>query len=198
MPKNHTATSRKSAKASTGSGHSGLIWFVAGLTLGAIGSSAFFMGKPFQIWATNLIQSSSNRNPLASNQEITEPEPEPAGKEPQFDFYTILPEAEVSIPDHPQPPKDAAAVAVAKAEQKQYILQAGSFGELAQADRQKALLAMLGIEAKIETLSVDGGKTRHRLLIGPFSDIVQLKAIEQQLLQNNIKTLPLELKKIQR
>ena len=66
-----------------------------------------------------------------------------------------------------------------------YMLQAGSFRDFAQADKLKAQLALLGIEAKIEPAKI--GDTRwNRVRIGPVTSIARLDSIRQRLRQNKI------------
>lgn len=121
------------------------------------------------------------------------------GKAPQFDFYKILPELEVVVPglevtgkqqdrqQQPKPPEPT--VELGKGEQ--FILQAGSFRQYEQADRLKASLALLGIEANIQKVTVDND-TWHRVRIGPFTDRKQLNVVRQRLEDNNINAVTLK------
>lgn len=120
------------------------------------------------------------------------------GKTPQFDFYKILPELEVVVPglevvgkqkDRPQPKPPEPTVELARGEQ--FILQAGSFRQYEQADKLKASLALLGIEADIQKVAVDND-TWHRVRIGPFTDRKELNVVRQRLQDNDINAITLK------
>lgn len=140
--------------------------------------------------------------------------PEPDGKSPRtvtkennrpkpvFNFYEILPELEVIVPDLPagiikdKPKPDTTKPAPPTptpqlAEGEQFILQAGSFSQFDEADKLKAHLALLGVEAQIQRVSVDN-KTWHRVRIGPFNDRQSLNVTRQRLQKNNIEAITLK------
>jgi cell division protein FtsN len=71
-------------------------------------------------------------------------------------------------------------------------LQAGSFAALADADRRRAELALLGLESRIQRVSIDD-KTFHRVRIGPVSDLDELNLIRNQLRQAKIDVLRIRL-----
>jgi cell division protein FtsN len=88
-----------------------------------------------------------------------------------FDFYTILPEGGTATTrpapqqQPPQPaPEAAAAVAVEKA-----WLQLGAFENPAEADNLKAQLALMGIEASLQSGQLADGRTIQRVRVGPFA-----------------------------
>jgi cell division protein FtsN len=100
---------------------------------------------------------------------------------PRFDFYTILPELEVAIPE-----EELIAASKQPATQNtdngvEYMLQAGSFRSLEQADRLKAKLALQGIVASIQTVRIKDSETWHRVRVGPISDITTLNQTRKRL-----------------
>jgi cell division protein FtsN len=106
---------------------------------------------------------------------------------PQFDFYEILPQYEVVVPEV----ETAASPAVRSRpveEPGSYVLQAGSFSALDDADRLKANLALLGIESRIQRVTIDDD-TFHRVRIGPISDLDRLNRIRRQLRDAHIDTM---------
>jgi hypothetical protein len=120
------------------------------------------------------------------------------GKAPQFDFYKILPELEVVVPglevlgkqkNQPRPKPPEPTIELAKGEQ--FILQAGSFKQYDQADKLKASLALLGVEAEIQKVSVDND-TWHRVRIGPFTDRNELNVVRKRLEDNDINAITLK------
>ncbi len=122
---------------------------------------------------------------------------------PTFEFYTILPEMEVVIPDEeliaPEP-SEAGAPPAQTPEPTQldgtaYILQMGSFRKYVDADRMKAKLALIGIEAEIQKVSINNRDTFHRVRSGPYQGQRQLNAVRRLAKENNIATLVIKLKK---
>ena len=69
-----------------------------------------------------------------------------------------------------------------------FFLQAGSFQNAPDADNLKARLAMLGIEAAIQTRTLAEKGVWHRVRIGPYSNIEELNRMRGVLTQNNIET----------
>jgi len=105
----------------------------------------------------------------------------------RFDFYTMLPKAEVIVTDvEPDIAADTAPTAVV--EPGRYILQAGSFSTYEDADRRRAELALHGIESKIQRVTIDDS-TYHRVRIGPTSDLDELNLLRSRLRAANIDVL---------
>jgi cell division protein FtsN len=122
------------------------------------------------------------------------PSPPPSPPKPTFDFYTILPETETVLP----PESRAARSKTAKAKPEQgvtYILQAGSFASFEEADQLKARLALAGMVAQIQKVTVEGKGTYHRVRLGPYEGLEQLDAADQQLQKMGIKAIRLKVKK---
>lgn len=97
---------------------------------------------------------------------------------PSFDFYKVLPgDAANELPSSPP---------AATANGPLYYLQAGAFQNPDDADNLKAQLALLGIEAAIQTGEVAGKGVFHRVRIGPFRAMDEVNLTRKQLTQNNI------------
>ena len=118
----------------------------------------------------------------------------PAQEEPperRFDFYDMLPNFEVIIPE--QEPDVRQDTRPDPIEQPGvYVLQAGSFIEFSDADRRRAQLALLGIESRIQRVSIDD-KTYHRVRIGPTRDLDHLNILRARLRQADIDVLRIRL-----
>ena len=116
-------------------------------------------------------------------------EPRPAEQtdihKPRFDFYTVLPRREVDIPE-PEHIEPAVPNQSAGEYSLTYLLQAGSFQKMQDADRRKAELAFLGLEANIKTAEVNG-VTYHRVELGPYADGGAYSQVERQLIENDIQ-----------
>ncbi len=133
-------------------------------------------------------------------------------RRPKYDFYTDLPQRELVVPppppperrpapppqaprqtaepapqpaaQPPQPPRETQQAAVAS---PRYMVQAGAFNLYSQADRTRATLSILGIQARIEESSRDGLPI-YRVRIGPLSES-EADAISRRLSDNDIASL---------
>ncbi len=105
----------------------------------------------------------------------------------RFEFYELLPKFEVVIPETE---RDATpdTTPVALQEPGSYVLQAGSFGEFADADRMKARLALLGVASRIQKVSIDDA-TYHRVRVGPIADLNEVNRLRRQLYDAQIEIL---------
>ena len=119
----------------------------------------------------------------ASRQDTAEKESKPANTKtlPRFDFYTILPELEVAIPEEELIAASTTPPASNTTSTVDYVLQAGSFRNLEQADRLKAKLALEGIVASIQTVRIKDSETWHRVRVGPINDIATLNKTRKRL-----------------
>lgn len=104
----------------------------------------------------------------------------PVEEKRRFDFYNVLPGSEELVPeqDLKQPP----------ARGEVYYLQAGSFQKAADADNQKAKLALLGYEASVSSASIPDKGVWHRVRIGPYQKAEDVKRARAGLKQNAIET----------
>ncbi|MFC4159914.1 SPOR domain-containing protein [Chitinimonas lacunae] len=108
-------------------------------------------------------------------------EAKPEGE--KFEFYTKLMESsdakEPKPPQPAQPPETPPPAQVLPP--KGTYLQLGAFQNEKDADNLKAKLAMMGVEANIQTSEVDGKGVLHRVRIGPFKNIEDLDRVRDQL-----------------
>ncbi len=95
---------------------------------------------------------------------------------PSFDFYKVLPG---DTPNELPPP-------ATPAEAPTYYLQAGAFQNADDADNLKAQLALLGLEATIETSDQGEKGVFHRVRVGPFDAMDKVNTTRSLLAQNNI------------
>ncbi|MBY0378933.1 MAG: SPOR domain-containing protein [Burkholderiales bacterium] len=99
--------------------------------------------------------------------------------ESEYDFYQIL-----------QNKNDSSTPTASKVNKKvatNYVVQVGSFADIAVAKDMKARLAFLGYEAKIFNLQKGTG-TINQILIGPYASEAEAKATQEDLSSNGIKT----------
>ncbi|MGI9277247.1 MAG: SPOR domain-containing protein [Endozoicomonas sp.] len=120
---------------------------------------------------------------------------------PVFDFYTLLPESEVILPEVEREQKPAATTPnrqqPAKTEPRKpsrYLLQAGSFRSSSDADRLRAQLLLAGLTPKVEKVDVGSGESWHRVQLGPFENRGELDNAQKVLAEMKIDSLLLKLK----
>jgi cell division protein FtsN len=102
---------------------------------------------------------------------------------PRFDFYKILPGNEEPAPE--KAGKDKGSTAAVK---EAFFLQAGAFQNAPDADNLKARLALLGVEASIETSALPDKGVWHRVRIGPYTSVEELNRTRDTLKQNGVQT----------
>lgn len=105
----------------------------------------------------------------------------------KFDFYTLLPEREIIVPVEKDSEEHPAQAMV-------YILQAGSFRNLKDADRLRAQLILMGYETNVEEISAQNGDLWHRVQIGPFQSRSVVANARSKLISNGIEALLLKRK----
>jgi cell division protein FtsN len=191
------------------------VWLGIGVLLG-LTLSALVLVKD---WAPIL----RRKNLPQPNPEATAPkEPEqavadkPAPPKKTFDFYSVLPEMEVVIPDAElsakaraeqqrqqaiaaqaqagngaNPPGSTPAPAPSGEAGARYVLLAGSFSDPKAADEAKAKLALLGIVAKVQPITING-KTWNRVMVGPYSNASETETAKKTLADNGVKAIPMK------
>ncbi len=125
----------------------------------------FIAGLVSGVFLSFLAYLASIQEPGRPPEATAKPGPAVATPEPSYEFYTLLPEQryEVNIPPRTvEPAADVAAPA-----RETYLLQAGSFRSLEDADRRRAQLLLLGLEPTVQESETDNGRW-HRVYLGPF------------------------------
>jgi len=107
---------------------------------------------------------------------------------PRFEFYQLLPEREVKVP------KESVATKAAEKHDYTYVLQAGSFKSLSDADRLRAKLIMMGLDSSIESNKNPGGTTWHRVMVGPLDNRSERAKARSALIDEGINTLVIKRK----
>jgi len=119
-----------------------------------------------------------------------EPESEP---EPALPAETpSAPVVEASPPAAPEPAKPVVSAAEAGGT---YVLQVGSFRNSDEAERRRANLALLGLEARVQTIAIDGEAVWHRVQVGPYDELNVLNNARIRLRENDIEAIALKVRK---
>ena len=150
------------------------LWFVAGLVLGAFAASLYFI-----------------KNPVSAPAPKEAPKPkavENKTPKPRFDFYKLLQESETIVPASETINEEKPA----QEQSTEYILQVGSFPRAEDADKLRAQLILLNLDANIEKVEIRKGEIWHRVVVGPFNNQNALTSARSQLVKNEYNALVLK------
>ena len=75
-----------------------------------------------------------------------------------------------------------------------YVLQVGSFRDFGSADEVKAQLALLGIFADIQRVMLNEQDVRHRVRLGPYTSVDEMRDVRRRLRDNGIEFMLIELR----
>jgi cell division protein FtsN len=182
-PKKGTAkTNKKQAKPTPG-----WVWMLGGLAIGLFVALIVYLVDGNDATIQSAKKAVDNAIKSAPKNPVTQAPEE----ESRFDFYTLLPELEIIIPESEI--KEERERMKAK-DDVAYMIQVGSFRAYGEADSLKAQLALLGIEADIEPVSSKGERWL-RVRVGPFTSKRELNKVRNRLHTNNINTMLVQIKK---
>jgi cell division protein FtsN len=192
------------------------VWLGIGILLGlAISATVLIKDWAPMLRKKNLPQPNAEATaPKESEQAVAdEAGKKPAPPKKTYDFYSVLPEMEVVIPDAELSAKARAEqqrqqAAMAQAQNPsatpatptpvtpadanaRYVLLAGSYADSKSADEAKAKLAMLGIIAKVQSISING-KTWNRVMVGPYANASDTETAQKTLADAGVKAIPMK------
>ena len=186
MPKDFAKRGRKGQSATplddqpAGTKVPGWIYLVVGLLLGlgisfyddvaALISGTKESVKPVQ--TTESQPSAKTRYQAVPTEEV---------EKDDFSFHNVLPNKVVDVPGSPED-----QVIRKPAEDKQYIMQCGSFRKAESADTLKAQIALSGFDSTIKATDEKDGARWYRVVLGPYSSKRLAERDRHQLERNNI------------
>src|SRR2546421_12477327 len=118
-------------------------------------------------------------------------------EKPKFDFYKILPGAEEPVSEKELRERMRAGRGQQELPKDVYFIQAGSFQNPADADNQKARLAILGFESSVEPANLPDKGTWYRVRMGPYSKVEEINRVRQALAQSGIEASLVKIKEPQ-
>ncbi len=174
-----------------GRGMSLLAGILIGMALGLIiaGGMAWYILKTPSSFVNNMPHETFKP---AQEADKAAPQPKPGASDvgedkPRFEFYKVLTDKQDSTtPAQTQSSSKAGDKTTAR---ESYFLQAGAYVSAEEADKLKAKLAMLGLEANVQNANM-GDKTIHRVRLGPYKNEDEVKKISAMLKQNGIDVTP--------
>lgn len=174
----------------------GWVWLLVGVGIGVAGAAGYWIMQP------------AERDPRITEAEppAEQPAPEaepgvqiPPEEEARFSFYEMLPSYEVVIPkeeiqgdresarraqpDRREGRRDEAA---ALAEEGDYIIQIGSYRSQQDAERQRAELALIGVEARVESVTINDNQTWYRVRVGPIAEAPRVHSVMMRLSEHGM------------
>lgn len=127
---------------------------------------------------------------------------------PRFEFYKVLTDKQDATVPIPKSSGNVATIEKEKEKEKEnkpapvqpagnatvketYFVQAGSFSSAEDADKLKAKLAMLGIEASVQIATIPDKGVWHRVHIGPYKGREEMNNALAVLKQNGVNATPM-------
>lgn len=172
---------------------SGWLWLLTGVLLGVFVAALVWMSGLSDLEGNEWASDEPDRPPQRSAPAPQRAEVPPPPK-PRFDFYDMLPRMKVDVPAEPVEARVSPKVERLDSSSGTYLVQVASFKRNADAERVKAQLALLGIEARIETARIGVGDTRYRVRSGPYQGQASLERARTRLASNGFEavTIPVD------
>ena len=156
------------------------LWLVAGVLIGlGIATAAIIGGYVPQTGESAGRETPTPGSTQSESCEAIVADSPDGNQKRHFDFFTVLPEMEVVIPE-----TEIRQRAETNTSSGPYVLQVGSFQNSADAERLKAKLALLGMIANIQKVTVNDA-TWHRVRLGPFDSAREVNRLQITLRNNS-------------
>jgi cell division protein FtsN len=176
------------------------VWLLAGVSIGLIaalgvfrGSDAFREEPSGEIVSLPALDAGTQKQPDPAPQPDTGAHEESAPPRPRFDFYNILPELEVVVPEKEITGKPHEGVPQVE-RPGTYLLQAGSFRSFQQADRLKAELVLLGLQTDVQNVTINNRETWYRVRVGPYHNLDDLNEVRSRLRKQGIDAILIKIR----
>ncbi len=169
---------RKSEPAPEPKSAGNVTWFFLGLILGIFTSFLVYLWQV--VPEDPAVTANKPTSDVIADQKILQID---------YSFYDLFPSAEVPIVEE----YDQAGNKVVAEPQYAYLLQAGSFRSVDDADRLRAQLILQGHEVVIKEVENAKG-VWHRVIVGPFDSERDLTRARNRLAEANIETMQLRAK----
>lgn len=180
-PKRHAAPNR---------GTPGWVWMVLGIAIGITVAVAVWVLRPADGDRARVLTPDARALEEQATREQNGGIKLPPKEEARFSFYDMLPSYEVVIPREeiegdreqareaePDPREASPKNTPALAEEGDYIIQVGSYRRREDAESQRAQLALIGLEGRVETVTINDNQTWYRVRVGPIADAPRVHSV---------------------
>jgi len=115
------------------------------------------------------------------------------GDKPRFEFYKVLTDKQDKAVASTPKPDDKAKTSDRKQSDvyEPHLLQAGSFQNVDDAEKLKAKLALLGVEANVQSANIPDKGVWYRVRLGPYKTADEEKIARNFLKQNGVDSTPI-------
>ncbi|HEY8252837.1 MAG TPA: SPOR domain-containing protein [Burkholderiales bacterium] len=180
--------------------------FLAGIGVGVLIGLAVSLGIAFYLNRTPIPFMTAKPKQAEKNGAAAKPPaisglpqsgvgPAATAEKPKFDFYRILPGSEEPVSEREIRDRlKAKGGGQQEAAKDVYFIQAGSFQNPADADNQKARLAILGFESSVEPANLPDKGTWYRVRMGPYAKLDEINKVRQVLAQSGIEASLIKIK----
>lgn len=179
---NHDYKSNTQKTASGGKGNPFLTGLIVGVLLGVAISVVFTIyikgGTSAFTTKTDPAIAIDQKDGKTNKEEAPTENAEPA--KPRFEFYNILQGNEPKVTEQEIKQVEGED----RKPQESYFLQVGAFRTEQEADNMKAKMALIGLEAIVEPISLQDKGVLHRVRVGPFVDMAQVNKAKSELKEN--------------
>jgi cell division protein FtsN len=159
--------------------------FGTGALVGAVAASMVFVYVGGRVHKAAEAADAPRPDPRHAASADADPPAKPAEK---YDFYEMLPNFEVVVPEKDKDVKRDLPAAAKIERPGVYVLQAGSYRNQADAERVQRQLALQGVQSKVQRVAVDTD-VWHRVRIGPIMKLDELNKLRKQLQASDVDAI---------
>ena len=197
---------RSKSKGKSGGGMPGWVWAVLGLSFGLAVAALVYITRPSQPLPGQAAAQSKVADDKAAAKDAVKVDDKSSAKaelpgkkgaiklppkeKPRFTFYDILPGQEVIVPSS----VTASAGKPLPGDDGLYVIQVAAYRTQEDADAQKAKLALIGVESRIEKITIDNKDTYFRVRVGPANSLAKAHTLMARLEQNGVQAVLIKLK----
>ncbi|MBK9131852.1 MAG: SPOR domain-containing protein [Gammaproteobacteria bacterium] len=194
MPRDYKPAARRRRRSARSKSSPRWSWLLGGLIAGILASYAVYLTATRNVAdkAEQAAQKPAAPAPKTAPPKTAATDDKEAREKARFDFYTLLPEMEVKIG---KDTLDAARGGNSRKPESNgpYVLQVGSFRSYGEADNLKARLALIGVQASIQTVIISDDNTWYRVRVGPYKNLKDLEQARTALQRNDVEYMLLGL-----
>jgi len=194
MPRDYKPAARRRRRSARSKSSPRWSWLLGGLIAGILASYAVYLTATRNVAdkAEQAAQKPAAPAPKTAPPKTAAMDDKEAREKARFDFYTLLPEMEVKIG---KDTLDAARGGNSRKPESNgpFVLQVGSFRSYGEADNLKARLALIGVQASIQTVIISDDNTWYRVRVGPYKNLKDLEQARTALQRNDVEYMLLGL-----